>query len=465
MSDSVFPASRTAVDLTNLSSSNGFVIQGPTDNAGIGGILDGADVNGDGFADILIASLSNPTSGTGTVTVFTSPTADAGTGASICPGESVDLTASGSGGGGGYSYAWSTGGNTATISVNPATTTNYTVTVTDANGCTDDDIVTVRGADNPTATASGESVCSGEDFSLSSSVSGGNAPYTYSWSGPSGFTSTDADPFIAAGSGSYPGVGTHAYSVTVTDANGCTAIANTTATVAAPATLVLGSNSPICDGGAIELQATVSGGVATSYSWIGPNGFSATVEDPTILPTDPSFPGVGTFTYTLIIVDGNGCVVQESIDVVVTSGPEIVSAFASSSLSDGGVTEVRRDEAPVTKGERVVTSEVSRLSDLRVQFPSEVEFDVQPVSMMMMGDGPCECAHRWASGSHWNSDGSINGMYCSHCYENGQFKQTNISAAEMQQFVKGKLKEMGVPGFFTGFFTRGIPKLERWKRQ
>lgn len=63
-----------------------------------------------------------------------------------------------------------------------------------------------------------------------------------------------------------------------------------------------------------------------------------------------------------------------------------------------------------------------------------------------------------------NADGSISTMYCSYCYENGKFLQPNISVTEMQEFVKGKMKEMGFPGFLAGFFTKGIPKLERWKK-
>ena len=66
-------------------------------------------------------------------------------------------------------------------------------------------------------------------------------------------------------------------------------------------------------------------------------------------------------------------------------------------------------------------------------------------------------------GGGTNTDGSNSEMYCSYCYDKGSFKQPNISASEMQHFVKGKLKEMGFPGFLTGFFTKGIPKLERWK--
>ncbi len=62
-----------------------------------------------------------------------------------------------------------------------------------------------------------------------------------------------------------------------------------------------------------------------------------------------------------------------------------------------------------------------------------------------------------------NADGSKNEKYCSYCYENGEFTQPDWTVVQMQSFVKGKLKEMKFPGFIAGFFTKGIPKLERWK--
>ncbi len=67
-------------------------------------------------------------------------------------------------------------------------------------------------------------------------------------------------------------------------------------------------------------------------------------------------------------------------------------------------------------------------------------------------------------GGGTEADGAINPMYCSNCYHNGSFSLPNISAVEMQQRVKGKLKEFGIPGFLTGFVTRNIPKLERWQQ-
>lgn len=61
-----------------------------------------------------------------------------------------------------------------------------------------------------------------------------------------------------------------------------------------------------------------------------------------------------------------------------------------------------------------------------------------------------------------NADGSKNEMYCSHCYQSGNFTQPGITAQQMQDLVKGKMKEMGFPGFMAGLFTRKIPKLQRW---
>ena len=66
-------------------------------------------------------------------------------------------------------------------------------------------------------------------------------------------------------------------------------------------------------------------------------------------------------------------------------------------------------------------------------------------------------------GGGMNADGTKSQMYCSYCYVDGSFYQPDMTVTEMQVFVKGKMKEMGFPGFLAGFFTMGIPKLERWK--
>lgn len=142
-----------------------------------------------------------------TITVTPPPIANAGTDVTICAGSSVALTASG-----GLTYLWSPGGfTTPSITVSPATTTTYTVTVTGAGGCTasDDVTVIVNGFINVSASSTNES-CTLCDGSATLTATGGTPPYTYIWStGAMGPTITG----LCAGT----------YSVTVTDATGCSA--------------------------------------------------------------------------------------------------------------------------------------------------------------------------------------------------------------------------------------------------
>jgi len=70
---------------------------------------------------------------------------------------------------------------------------------------------------------------------------------------------------------------------------------------------------------------------------------------------------------------------------------------------------------------------------------------------------------RDAQGGGTNADGSNSTLYCSNCYQQGKFTQPNLSMDEMKVLVKGKLKEMKIPGILSGIFTRNIPKLVRWK--
>jgi hypothetical protein len=60
------------------------------------------------------------------------------------------------------------------------------------------------------------------------------------------------------------------------------------------------------------------------------------------------------------------------------------------------------------------------------------------------------------------ANGAKSTMFCSHCYQNGRFTQPDMTVGQMQDLVKGKMKEMKIPGFLSFFFTRNIPKLRRW---
>ncbi len=62
------------------------------------------------------------------------------------------------------------------------------------------------------------------------------------------------------------------------------------------------------------------------------------------------------------------------------------------------------------------------------------------------------------------ADGSKSARFCSHCYRGGQFVLPDLTVEQMQDRVREKLREHHIPGFLAGFFTRGIPELERWRQ-
>jgi hypothetical protein len=66
-------------------------------------------------------------------------------------------------------------------------------------------------------------------------------------------------------------------------------------------------------------------------------------------------------------------------------------------------------------------------------------------------------------GGGTNADGSKSTMYCSHCYAGGRFTLPNITVEQMQDLVREKLREFGIPGPLGWFFTRKVPRLARWK--
>ena len=66
-------------------------------------------------------------------------------------------------------------------------------------------------------------------------------------------------------------------------------------------------------------------------------------------------------------------------------------------------------------------------------------------------------------GGGTEADGVKSPKYCSYCYQDGKFTDDFKTAGEMQGFCKQKLVEMKFPRIIAWLFTRGIPKLERWK--
>jgi CSLREA domain-containing protein len=135
----------------------------------------------------------------------------------ICGGDSLIVSATASGGNPPYTYHWSDGlGIGASFTVVPLSSITYTVTVTDANCNSATDVVNVTVLPAVQANASADIVlCQGENTIISVSPSGGTGGFTYTWdNGLPALPSHTVSPSVNT-----------VYNVTVTDAVGCSDIA------------------------------------------------------------------------------------------------------------------------------------------------------------------------------------------------------------------------------------------------
>ncbi|MEJ8820312.1 hypothetical protein, partial [Lacibacter sp. H407] len=178
---------------------------------------------------------------------------------------SVNLTVSG--GTAPYSFLWNTGATTEDLASVPAGA--YSVTVTDANGCTETANATVNQPTDVTANAvPTHALCFGGNGSVNLTVGGGTPPYTFLWN--TGATTEDLAS-VPAG----------AYSVTVTDANGCTETANATVNQPTDVTANAVPTHALCFGGNGSVNLTVGGGTPP-YTFLWNTG--ATTEDLASVP-------------------------------------------------------------------------------------------------------------------------------------------------------------------------------------
>ena len=199
-------------------------------------------------------------------------------------------------------YAWtgpngftSTLQNPTRASATAADGGTYSVTIT-VDGCTSAAGTTSVVVSNAIAPlpANGGPYCTGSTIALATPVVAGA---TYAWTGPNGFTSTLPNPTRVAATLADAGV----YSVTVT-ANGCTSPAGTTNVVvnAVPSQPIATNGGPYCAGGTIALSTpSVTG---ATYSWIGPNGFTSALQNPTIAGAAAA--NAGTYSVAVTV---NGC--------------------------------------------------------------------------------------------------------------------------------------------------------------
>ncbi len=213
-----------------------------------------------------------------------------------CLGGGGSASAAGLGGTPPYTFLWSTGGTANTI-VNVAAGL-YTVTITDGGGCKASAIVTVQQVDPPavtlSVTASATCLLPG---SIQSNVTSGAAPFEYLWSNGQKTPGINVPP--------------GAYTLTLTDANGCTTTA--TATVGGPPTpdVEITLIAPAtCTTPGSALATGLNGTTPYSFAW--DNGEN-TAQAGNLMP--------GTHTVTL--TDANGCTVIDSILITASGGVKI----------------------------------------------------------------------------------------------------------------------------------------------
>jgi len=223
----------------------------------------------------------------------------------ICFGTGKSIHVIATGGSGVYTYSWSpsTGLNQTNIS-NPTITpvsigsSVYTVTVLDANGCSNVGHVYIQcGYSNPIVNLGPDQIiCKGEDVKLSPTVTNGGGLYSYLWS--SGHT---------ASSVTYNPMNNQTFTVSVTDqATDCVRSDQVDITIKDPgaAPLIIWPEAflNICKGSASVLSPIIQGGTPPfTYKWEPTNSLN----DPTII--HPIATPTGSTVYFITVTDANGC--------------------------------------------------------------------------------------------------------------------------------------------------------------
>ena len=225
------------------------------------------------------------TAGTGSHTITTNPAPDPNIqpqdSTFICPGANTTLTAAA----GFSSYLWSTNATTSVITVNTAGT--YSVSVTDGIGCSGSESVTVYSGINYNPvfvldTTNG--FCEGTSIQISVHDSLFRPVSSYLWS--TGGTNTSIT--VSA---------SNTYTVTLTDANGCTSSKSVNIQMhpVAPPVNISGSTN-VCAGSTVTLCASFTSNNSGPYSYNWNNG-----------AFNDSCINVGAGTYTLVLTNSQGC--------------------------------------------------------------------------------------------------------------------------------------------------------------
>lgn len=254
--------------------------------------------NSVGTFEYYLEATSGSCSGNDTVivTVNQLPTAAINPISSLCAGDSVELIASG-----GTSYSWDQGlgaGQSQWIQPNTGTS-NYTVTVTDANGCEDTESIQVLVNALPVILASADQeICEGQTANISASSNNGGTVFT--WNNGVG---TGANQNVSPNQ-------TTMYVVVGVDANMCEN---------SDSVLITVNNLPVIDTSSMQVEdadCVNGGGTISGISFIGNGAFSPVwTENGIQIGNTTSIGSLTQGSYTLTVTDINGCESQVDINV------------------------------------------------------------------------------------------------------------------------------------------------------
>jgi len=231
----------------------------------------------------------------------------------ICVGTTATLTATGA-----TSYTWNTGATAATITDSPIVTTNYTVTGTDGNNCTNTGITSVTVNSLPSLTVTPQTICPAATATL---VATPTTLVSYTWS--AGLSSTSGDIVTAS-----PASNT-SYSVWATDANGCVGTTTTSISVVANLTVTaVATNTAICGAGN---STTLTGLGASSYSWTSSGGMMSGSTGTNITVT----PSGSSTTYTVNGSSGACTASPYTLTVNVNALPTLTITASSATVCAG----------------------------------------------------------------------------------------------------------------------------------
>ena len=207
-------------------------------------------------------------------------------------GNAGTATATAAGATGQVFYMWSNGGTTQTIT-GLATGTYFVTVVDNASGCTATTNAFISQPTEVTATANGTNAGCSSPGSAEANASGGTSPYTFVWSnGETGQSIT--------------GLSGGTYTVTATDANGCTDEASVSILPGGSLNVTVEITNPISgstvDDGAVE--ASASGGTQP-YTYLWNTG-----------GTGPSLSGLAGGTYTVTVTDVEGCTGTSTVTLI-----------------------------------------------------------------------------------------------------------------------------------------------------